>query len=166
MKLWDGVKYWIQSQPDIEKLQQHEQVKKDTGETFFKEDLEPVDPKNWCSLNWANDMELKPSQCKLRAQEIKPMLQPYDESPQIEYRNAFNNKRKTLTLEWERPFDPDPEQFGTLNATQLVMDQLYDVKLYYGTFNHDGEENKGKLNGGEHLEIKLRSDMLQRSASQ
>lgn len=118
---------------------------------FFKENHEPIDPKHWCSLNWANDMEVKPSQCKLRTQEIKTVVQPWDEKTTNEYRNAYNQKRKTLSLEWERPFNPDPESFGDLNATQLVMDQLYDIKLYYGIFNHDGEEDAEKLQGGDSL---------------
>lgn len=143
VKKWDGVKYWIQSAADTDQFKKikEETAKQDKGELFFKEDTEPIDPKQWCSLNWSNDMELKPSQCKLRSQEIKQMIKPWDEDSSKEYRSAYSDKRKTLTLEWERIFEPNPEEYGTLNATQIIMDQIYDIKLYYGIFNHDGEEN-------------------------
>jgi hypothetical protein len=47
IKLWDGVKHWMQSEADIPQLPPTP-TKKDE-EFLFKENMEPVDPKNWCS---------------------------------------------------------------------------------------------------------------------
>jgi len=51
-----------------------------------------------------------------------------------------------LTLEWERPL--------TVNESSEILqtmetDTSYDVKMFYGVFNHDGKENIEKLKGGK-----------------
>lgn len=60
-------------------------------------------------------------------------------------RNAYNSDRNTLTLEWERPLKPDELE----NTYEMAMEQIYDVKMFYGTFKHDGQEQEDMLQGGK-----------------
>jgi hypothetical protein len=61
-----------------------------------------------------------------------------------------------LVLEWERPLNisSDPLYKSLLNQNQtklykdFQMDKDYDVKIYYGIFNHDAEEAQWRLKGG------------------
>lgn len=62
MKLWDGVKHWMQNKEEFEELLEDEDevesTKKDSkgdveaGSMLLHEVDEPIDPKGWCSLNW------------------------------------------------------------------------------------------------------------------
>ena len=41
------------------------------------------------------------------------------------------------------------------SAKNLVMDEMYDIKMYYGVFKHDGQESLSKLHGGKLLKMKV-----------
>lgn len=117
--------------------------------------MEPIDPKDWCSLNWDNSKNLNQSVCKLRSQEFNQSKKPWEEDQGPDYKNAYSRIKQTLTLEFERPFNVSAIN---ANSTQIVLDQAYDIKVFYSKFQHDGIEDKNKLLGGKDLSLKLSKD--------
>ena len=134
-KVWDGVKHWMQT--------------------------ETSDPKDWCSLNWQNPLNKEPTGCKLRSQELNKIEQPWLKEDTEEFRNAFNEARQTLSLEWERPLLIGQNE----TAFDLVAEQLYDIKMFYGIFKHDGQEDASVLLGGQNLTLKLNQSELRQSSA-
>ena len=158
LKVWDGVKHWTQSADDLVP-----DVTEVTGdELLFSEPAELIDPKGWCAMNWENEMNTKPTGCKLRSQKIEERVISVDDlSTEGKTRNAFNSGRKMLTLEWERPLKMEEQ-----TAQDIVLEQMYDIKMYYGMFNHDGEEEPEKLSGGKQHTLTLdQSDLAHSAAS-
>jgi hypothetical protein len=61
--------------------------------------------------------------------------------------------------------DASADKTDSAEMYKLALDQLYEIKVFYGVFNHDGHEDPTHLQGGKPLQLQMTENQLRHNSS-